>query len=151
MGVLMEKEKHKCYEFLEHISDAYIMAYGKTLNEAFENAAAAMFDVMTDIDLIEPKIEDEVEVKAKDEYELLYNWLETLLIKFDTESMLYSKFNVYKIQKNSEEFILKAKIHGEPLNLSKHISKVEVKAVTYHQMEILKKNSTYILKFILDL
>jgi len=146
----MKKEKHG-YEFLEHVSDAYIMAYGKTLNEAFENAAAAMFDVMTDIDLIEPKIEDEVEVKAKDEYELLYNWLETLLIKFDIESMLYSKFNVYEIQKDFEEFILKARIYGEPLNPSKHVSKVEVKAVTYHQMEILKKNSTYILKFILDL
>ena len=146
----MEK-RNKCYEFLEHVSDAYIMAYGKTLNEAFENAAAAMFDVMTDIDLIEPKIEDEVEVKAKDEYELLYNWLETLLIKFDIENMLYSKFNVYEVQKDFEGFILKAKICGEPLNPSKHVSKVEVKAVTYHQMEILKKNSTYILKFILDL
>ncbi|MEM3754747.1 MAG: archease [Candidatus Bathyarchaeia archaeon] len=138
------------YEFLEHISDAYIMAYGKTLNEAFENAAIAMFNVMTDIDLVEPKIEDEVEVKAKDEYELLYNWLETLLIKFDIDNMLYSKFNVYEIQKKLEEFVLKAKVYGEPFDINKHTSKVEVKAVTYHQMEILKKNS-YILKFILDL
>lgn len=147
----MEKEKSKGYEFLEHVSDAYIMAYGKTLNESFEKAAMAMFEVMTDINSIEPKIENEVEVKAKDEYELLYNWLETLLIKFDIEGMLYSKFNVYEIKKKNEEFVLKAKIYGEPFDINKHIPKVEVKAITFHQMEILKKNDAYILKFILDL
>ncbi|MEM2896725.1 MAG: archease [Candidatus Bathyarchaeia archaeon] len=147
----MGKKNPKGYEFLEHVSDAYIMAYGKTLNEAFENAARAMFDVMTDVVSIEPKIEEMVEVKAKDEYELLYNWLEILLIKFDTESMLYSKFSVYEIGKSCEEAFLKAKIYGEPFDINKHVSKIEVKAITFHQMEILKKNDFYTLKFILDL
>ena len=37
----------KRFEFLEHTADAYIIAYGKDLAEAFENAALAMFEVMT--------------------------------------------------------------------------------------------------------
>ena len=47
----------KKFEFLEHIADAYIAAYGKDLAEAFENAALAMFETMTDTARVEPKIE----------------------------------------------------------------------------------------------
>jgi SHS2 domain-containing protein len=38
------------FEFLEHVADAYIAAYGQDLAEAFENAAVAMFETMTDIE-----------------------------------------------------------------------------------------------------
>jgi len=40
------------FDFLEHTADAYIAAYGKTLDEAFENAALAMFEIITDIKTI---------------------------------------------------------------------------------------------------
>ncbi len=46
MAEAMAKEKG--FEFLEHMADAYVAAYGKNLAEAFENAALAMFNVMTE-------------------------------------------------------------------------------------------------------
>ena len=139
------------FEFLEHTSDAYIAAYGRTLEEAFENAALATFEVMTDVKRVEPKVKDTVEVEAGDEQALLYDWLEKLLIKFDLTDNLYSRFEIPAIEKTQGILKLKAKIWGEPLDLAKHLRKVGVKAVTYHQMEILKKPKAVTVRFILDI
>lgn len=145
---MVEKKR---FEFLEHTADAYIAAYGQDLAEAFESAALAMFDVMTDTKTIAPVVKDTVEVAAEDEYALLYNWLEALLVRFDVEDMLYSKFKIFDLKKTGEEFVLKAEIWGEKFNPAKHIPKVGVKAVTYHLMEIVKETGNVTLKFILDI
>jgi SHS2 domain-containing protein len=141
----------KNFKFLEHMADAYIAAYGKDLAEAFENAAAAMFEVMTDIKKVKPEVEDYVEVEAADEYALLYNWLEELLVKSEINEMLYSKFEISELARTADGFRLKAKIWGEKFNPEKHPQKVGVKAVTYHQMEITKEPGKTTVKFILDI
>jgi hypothetical protein len=48
------------FRFLEHTADVYIAAYGKNLKEAFENAAAAMFETMTNLNQITPTKKDTV-------------------------------------------------------------------------------------------
>jgi SHS2 domain-containing protein len=141
----------KLFDFLEHTSDAYIMAYGKTLEEAFENAARATFTVMTDVEKIEPRIENWIEVSAHDEYALLYNWLEELIVKFDTTGVLYSRFHIVELKQTTQGYKLKAKVWGEPFVSEKHIQKVGVKGVTYHLMEINKKTESVSLKFLLDI
>jgi SHS2 domain-containing protein len=143
--------KKRNFKFLEHTADAYIAAYGKDLAEAFENAAAAMFEVMTDIKKVKPEVEDYVEVEAADEYALLYNWLEELLVKSEINEMLYSKFEISELARTADGFRLKAKIWGEKFNPEKHPQKVGVKAVTYHQMEIRKEPGKTTVKFILDI
>lgn len=142
----------KRFEFLEHTADLYIAAYGRSLEEAFENAAYATFDGMTDLDQVLPRLEDTVVVEGHDEQALLYNWLEALLVKFDVVGNLYSRFKITSIDKTSMGFRLKAKIEGEPFNPKKHSSKVGVKAVTYHLMEILRDaQGTVTIRFILDI
>jgi SHS2 domain-containing protein len=141
----------KRFEFLEHTADLYIAAYGSSLEEAFENAAYGMFEGMTDLAKVQPKQEDIIQVEGYDEQALLYNWLEALLVKFDVTGNLYSRFTVEEMQKTSQGFKLKARIWGEPFDQEKHLSKVGVKAVTYHQMEIIKKPSLVTVKFILDI
>ena len=139
------------FEFLEHTADVYIAAHGATLAEAFENAALAMFEVMTDTEKVSPEVEDSVEVEAEDEYALLYSWLEALLVKFETKNTLYSKFKISSIDETAEGFRIKAKVWGEKFNAEKHTQKVGVKAVTYHRMEIIKDIDTVRLEFILDI
>ncbi|MEM2972122.1 MAG: archease [Candidatus Bathyarchaeia archaeon] len=139
------------YEFLEHMADAYIASYGRSLAEAFENAAVAMFDVMTEVEKVNPIVREEVEVSAGDEYALLYGWLENLLVKFEIEGMLYSKFRVLSLEQTAGGFRLKAEAWGEKFNPERHTQKVGVKAVTYHCMEIVKEPEKVTVKFILDL
>ncbi len=106
----------KRFEFLEHTADAYVAAYGKNIEEAFENAAYATFEVMTEAEKIEPKIEENVEVEGYDEQALLYNWLEAFLFKFDTTGKLYSRFKISQMEETKEGYRLKAKIWGETYN-----------------------------------
>jgi len=141
----------KKFEFLEHIADAYIAAYGRTLEEAFENAALAMFEVMTDTSKVEAKVERTLEASGYDEYELLYDWLEKLLIEYYSDNLVFSKFKVESIERTPEGFRLRGKAMGEVFDPSRHESRVEVKAVTYSLMEIYRKNKIYVLKFVLDI
>jgi len=139
------------FEFLEHTADVYIVAHGTTLEEAYENAALAMFEVITDIDKVSSDIEDFVEVEAEDEYALLYSWLEALLVKFETTNMLYSKFKILNLEETCGGFRIKATVWGEKFNAEKHTQKVAVKAVTYHRMKIIKEIGKVMLEFILDI
>lgn len=139
------------FEFLEHTADVYIRAHGRTMEAAYENAALAMFEVMTDTDKAAQTQEETVEVEAEDQYALLYNWLEALLVKFETENILYSKFQITNWEETTENFKIKAKIWGEKFDAQKHPQKVAVKAVTYHRMVIIKERDRVILEFILDI
>jgi len=143
--------EEKKFEYLEHIADVYVVAYGSNLEEAFENAALATVEVMTDTNKINLKRLEKVEIKAKDEQALLYSWLEELLILFDVEGLLFSKFKVYEISEIEKGFKLIAKIWGETFDPRRHPQKIGVKAVTYHLMEIVKKPEAVYVKFILDI
>jgi SHS2 domain-containing protein len=133
------------------MGDALIEAYGLTLEEAFENAALAMFEVMTDTSKVMPLVEEVVEAEGFDLESLLYNWLENLLVMFDVNARLYSKFKVESITRTAEGYRLKARVWGEDYNSDKHEYKVGVKAVTYHMMSIEGKDEMWILRFLLDL
>ncbi len=139
------------YNFLEHTADVYIVAYGHNLYEALENAALATFEVITDVDRVEHKFEDSVEVEAHDEYALLYNWLEELIVRFEITGNLYSRFEISKIERIPDGFRLRGRVWGEPFVPEKHTQKVGVKGVTYHRMQIEKKPESVTIKFILDI
>lgn len=139
----------KKFEFFDVTADAGYKAYGNSLDEAFENAALAMFEVMTDTSKIEPKIERKIEVESEDEYALLYDWLSEFLVILDSEYLIFSKFNV-KIEKIEEGYSLEGTAWGEEFNPSIHESRAEVKAVTYHLMDI-KKLDKYMVQVILDI
>jgi SHS2 domain-containing protein len=140
----------KGFKFLEHTADVYVEAWGTSLEEAFENAALATFTVMTELETVDPQVEDAFEVEAPDEYALLYNWLEELIVKFELSGKLYSRFKISSIEKISKGLKLKAKAWGESYDPQKHPSKVGIKSATYHQMEITKKPESFTVRFILD-
>jgi SHS2 domain-containing protein len=139
------------FEFLEHTADVFIRAHGKTMEEAYENAALAMFETMTDSEKIAQTQEQTLEVEAEDQYALLYNWLEALLVKFETENMLCSKFQITNWRETPEIFKFKAQVWGEKFDPQKHPQKVAVKAVTYHRMVIIREKDRVVLEFILDI
>lgn len=141
----------KGFKILEHTADEYIMAYGSSMEEAFESAAFAMFEVMTDTRTVNPRERELIAIEADDEASLLYSWLESLLLKFDVEGKLYTKFNVRKIKIKKNALSLEATIWGETYDTSRHPSRTDIKAVTYYQMEILKEKDMVILKFVLDI
>ncbi len=129
-------------------ADVAFEAYGKDLNELFANSALAMFEVMVNTQQIEPKVERKVEVKANDLEGLLFEWLNELLFYYGSENLAFSKFEV---EVDENELKLKAKCFGEEINPEKHETKTEVKAATYHNLEIKKDDNRWKARVILDI
>ncbi|MBD3207429.1 archease [Candidatus Bathyarchaeota archaeon] len=137
----------KGYEYLEHTADVYIKATGTSLHEAFENAGKATTEVMTDIDKIKPIEHLKITIEANNLEELLYQWLEEILFRFDAEGLLISDFEVNEIEEDGSH--LEGIMKGEEFDPDKHPQRLGVKAATYHMMEI-EKNGSFVLKFVLD-
>ena len=95
----------------------------------------ALFDTMCDLKSISTEHVENVKVTAPDEVTLLYNWLECLLLKFELEHKVFSKFKVTLDRKLSNRIQAIAKVYGENYEKRKHGAKVEVKAVTLHRIE----------------
>jgi SHS2 domain-containing protein len=74
-----------------------------------------------------------------------------LLLRFELKSMLYSKFKISELSQGSQGFVLKAEIWGERFDPKRHLQKVGIKAITYHQMEIITAPNNVTLKFLLDI
>ncbi len=133
------------FEYFEVTADVGIYAYGKSLNELFENAALAMFSVMCNTARVKCKKEKKVEVKAGDLEGLLGEWLTALLGLRDIHGMMFCKF---KVVIDEENLALNGSACGEATKKGHEIA-TEVKAATYHMMEI-KKNKAWRARFILD-
>lgn len=136
------------FEFFDVTADAGFNAYGDTLEEAFQNAALAMFEVITDTNSIKPQIKKEINIESEDEYALLYDWLSEFLFILDSEFLVFSKF-VVEIKKDGQ-YTLNASVWGEEFDPKKHESRAEVKAITYHLMDI-KKEKGYMAQVIVDI
>jgi SHS2 domain-containing protein len=130
------------FKFLENIAtaDFAIEATGKTIEEAFEEAALAMFEIQTNTKKVRPISKKEVKIQSEDKKSLLFDWLSKLLYLRDIEKMFFSKFEV-KIEKKNDGFELNADIYGERIDVKEHELKTEVKGVSYTQMEINEKPS----------
>ena len=136
----------KNFEYFEVTADIGFRAYGKNLNEAFENAGLAIFNIISDTDDIDSTKEISFEITSEDNVSLLYDYLEELLFYHEVEFMLFSQFDV----EIGENFHLKATIKGEPIDWDKHERKTEIKAITFHMMDV-KDSRPFELQAIVDL
>ena len=128
----------------EATADVAFIAKGKTKSEIIENACLALMSVIADEKSIESKIEYEKEFKAEDLLGLVYDVLNYLVFLFDTDEILFNKFDITLDEKNNSLFL---KALGETYNETKHEIKTHVKAVTFFGMEFSKSG----LKVTLDL
>jgi SHS2 domain-containing protein len=138
------------YRFLDHMTDAVIEAYGTTLEEAFENAAKALCDTMIDLKTVRPQREIKFSAEGSDLYSLLFDWLDKVMLLLVADRIAMSQFSV-NIKQHDNSYLLEGSTRGEPLELDRHHYKVEIKAVTYHEMEIKQEKDMIIARFLLDL
>lgn len=128
----------KDIKFFSHTADVEFESYGTTLEKAFENAALALFGILTDIKKVKPVIRKNIKIESEDLESLLYDFLEKFLIMLDAENIVFSKVIVKKITANAK-CTLEAEAYGEKFDEKRHQSRTLVKAITYHGMKIGKK------------
>jgi len=137
----------KRFEILDHTADIGLIVYGENLKTLFENAGEAFFHLITDLKKVRRRIEKRVEIEKEDLDRLMVDWLSELLYFHDVESLLFKGFKVESVGENG----LKAVVKGEPFQDGVHVIKTEIKAVTYHQIEVLKKKGSWRAQIIFDL
>ncbi len=141
----------KQYEYLEHTADIKFLAYGKTLEEVFENSALAMFNVMIDTEKVSGETRREIFLKSPDLESLLVDWLSELLYIFEVDEVVFRKFRVEKVMEKEGEYSITAQALGEKFYPESHPFETEIKAVTYNQLEISKTADGWKAQIVVDI
>jgi SHS2 domain-containing protein len=143
----------KKFEFLDIApADAAFVAHGSSLNEVFANSALAVMAIMTDTEKVETAEKVDVDATGYDLKSLMFDWLSKVLYVSIIENMFFSKFEVeIKKETGQEEFTLRAACWGERIDLGRHEMLAEVKAITYHKMEITEEGNKNRAQVVVDL
>jgi SHS2 domain-containing protein len=132
------------YEVLEHTADLRFRVRGRTLPEAFAEAARAVCGTMAP-NCTPGEIARRVEVEAEDTGTLLADFLSELLYLSDAESIAFCSFSV-EILGNR----LTALCRGEEFRKEKHGGGEEIKGISYSGLSLYKEGESYVLEFIAD-
>ena len=119
------------YVLVDHTADMMVRAFGETLEECFANAGYALFDQTVDLSGIGTSEETDIRVSGIDDENRLYSFLSELLFIEDCDNLILKEFDV---RFEGDDVVCHAR--GETLDRTRHRVRSEVKAVTYHMMEI---------------
>jgi SHS2 domain-containing protein len=138
------------YRFLPHTADIKVEAWGETLEEAYEASGIAFYNIILDVDNVEKRIEHPITADGFDPESLLFNYIEELIVKFELERLVFRDFKLY-IERGEDSYRLHGTGYGERYNREKHGYKVQVKAITYHEMEINEKEDKVLIRYVVDI
>ena len=82
------------FRLIEHTADIGLVAYGKSLTEAFANAAYGLFSLIVELNKVKEKESRKVTVQAQDTESLLFNWINELIYIFEVERLLFKSFDI---------------------------------------------------------
>jgi len=140
------KDKKGKFEFIEHTADIKFQAFGSSIEESFENAGLAMFNIMFS-GKVKGKLKKSIKVKGKDNESLLYNFLEELLFLLDTKDFFISSCRV-KIKDSKKGKELWAELFGD--SVKNYETNIDVKAVTYNDMFVRQEGKKWICQVVVD-
>ena len=132
---------------LNHTADFGILVRGKDIKNVFKKAAFVMMHIMVDGKTTERSKETKLSIDGKDLPELMVNWLGEILYLFNGEKEVVNDIQIDAISRSHLDATLKI----SPFEPDLHEILREIKAVTYHQIEVAKKNDCWETKIIFDM
>jgi SHS2 domain-containing protein len=141
------------YLYLEEIGTADIAfeATGRDLPELFSDAADATTNVMIDnIEAIQPRETRQIELSNDKLDMLLFDLLQELIFLKDAERLLLRMREV-QISERDQNYFVKARAEGEPLDPERHRQRADVKAVTLHDFSVERTESGWRARVLLDI
>ena len=125
----------KEFEITDHTADIGLIAYGKNKEQVFINTAKGMFEIIAgEKRNLKENYYDKIKLEADNLEGLLFAWLNELLYIGETRLVILKKFQI----KELSDFQIKAEVEGMKINPPSVRMKREIKAVTYHRLEIKK-------------
>lgn len=132
---------------IDHTGDIGITITAPSLSELFERAAWGMFSVLTDMETVRPRQAHALTLQADDREKLLVQWLSELNFLHVTQHDLFSKFTIHELADDR----LAATAWGEAIDPERHSVHTEIKAITYHQLEVQETDDGWRVQIIFDM
>lgn len=142
----MASDKRPGYEFFEHTADVGMVATGETLEELLVHCAQGLVRLIAEESAVEPKESRLVELHARSAEALLREWLTQLIVWFDAERFLPSRYELSSVSAT----VLRGRVSGEQFDPSRHVHGVEVKGVTRHQFLVEQRGGRWHARLIFD-
>ena len=120
------------FELFEHTADLGLRIQAGTLEDLFCDAGRGLLAMLVaNPEAVRPVQSKTVEVASAEPAHLLFDWLSELLYVFETEKLLLSEFD---ITLHHDRLI--ATCRGETMDVMRHEMDHEVKAITYHGLQV---------------
>lgn len=131
------------FEVIDHTADWALRVYGRSLTELLIHAAQGMnFLMATGLDAIPLTETRQFELDAYDAESLLVEWLTELAYWAEAESLVFTEFEMTAVSPTHLSAIVRG---GTAVELQKHI-----KAVTYHNLEIVQTDAGLAVEIVFD-
>ncbi len=138
--------KDHFYRIFEHTADLGLEIFGKDRNDLFRNSVLAISDIIIDRGSVRDIESRAFDAEGNNIEELLINFLREILYLYNGERWLIKKCKIFDMN----DLKLRASLKGEALDPGRHSIKMEIKAVTYHGVEIQKLSNGWSGRFICD-
>lgn len=140
------------YEYLDHTADIAVRLRAPDLSGLLGAATLALRDILVEAGTVAARGGDRVTIalEAEDEEALLVDYLNELLFLFDTRKLLPCDLRVTALPPRRPPR-LEAILEVERFDPDRHSFKTEVKAATFHGIEIRKESSGLVVDVVFDL
>jgi len=119
------------WEHFTHVADIGVRGFGRSMDEAFEQAALAMTAVITEPGSVRAVQAVDIDCQAPNPEILLADWLNALVFEMAIRHMLFSRFEVRIAGQR-----LSAKAWGEAVDNARHQPAAEVKGATLSELTV---------------
>lgn len=135
------------FRVIEHPADIGLEARGRNFPEVFSNLGHGLMHLILDAASVRPSEQRIITLTAEDREQLVVRWLTELLYLFDGQRFIAGGILVKEISPTT----LKATLEGEILDPGRHLTRLDIKAVTYHQLEIKEDGTGVVIRVFLDI
>ena len=126
------------FEHLDHTADMAVRLHARDEPDLFREATRALLSILLDGAESAPVADREsiaVRLEAEDPEALLIDYLNELIFLFDTRRFLPSRLDVSALRLEKPA-LLEGTVVGETYDPARHRAKTEIKAATFHGLEI---------------
>lgn len=134
------------YKLIDHTADLGIRVFAESAAALFENAALALFDQMTDTSVLTGDHHVRIQVRGSDRADLMVNWLRELLYLWNGKNRLVKTVRISALSETG----LTARVSCDTFSAKRHAIRLEIKAVTYHQIRVAESASGWEATIIFD-
>ena len=135
------------FTLLDHTADLGIIVRGRNLRTLFEVAAKSMVYIMVKGKPADTDKTLNLSVEGYDLADLMVRWLGEILYLFEGEHKLVTGVEITSISHSH----LDATLETVSFDTNLHEVLCEIKAVTFHQIEVVKKDDHWETRIIFDL